>query len=468
MQLLNCEKYRQMAKGSVEDRIAVASENLPYGCSSELYLQLSKDEHPDVRRALAMNPRLGDRCMSSDVCRVLGRLHKDKDSSVRSATQQNPLFTSNCDGGQEMDYTVEPWYGFDVLRADVHCQKTPCHFNRLIGELEAQNVDVVSIQDWRDNICHPDSGSLRDLGFHYIPSKLSWQLDITDTYEEYLNRIPKGNYIERRRKRLRKDNIVFLVMPVEITNPLEDFGYPIYYKQWYEIYKNAMKGKKRGRLIIKEDSPPTHLMAVYAVKDDRPTHNPFHEPNKVLGGILFNASKPGSLSGAYGAFLREPAGLSDVAMAEMVAYAYSRNREIHSVNLGMDTNFYGFHLGTGLYSYKTSLGYSPRPFRTKREYFKVLNDSKFDNPYMFLDFRENTEHSPNAPLRNNIFVKDDKKIYLDSFNAPSGILLHHKDKDYRYHTQAKKGVFFQEGSFASDFPNADDLRIGGDLPADKR
>lgn len=447
MSSLDCEKYRQMAKGSVENRIAVASENLPYGCSSELYLKLSKDENPEVRRALATNHHLGDRSMGADVCRVLGRLHKDADSSVRFATQGNPWFNNECDGEHEMDYTIEPWYGFDVLRAAVHCSKTTCNFNRLIGELEAQNADVVSIQDWKEDC----PGTLRELGFHYIPSKVSWQLDITDTYEDYLTKIKKGNYIERRKNRLRKDNIIFIVMPVEASNPLEDLGYPIYYKQWYEIYKDAMQQKKRGRLIIKEDAPPTHLMAVYAVKDDRKIHNPFREPNKVLGGILFNANKPGVLSGAYGAFLREPVGLSDVAMAEMVAYAYSKH--MSTVNLGMDTNFYGFHLGTGLYSYKTSHGYSPRPFSHKKEYFKVLNDTKFDNPYMFLDHAPFEDMERSQQLRNNIFVKGDKKIYLDMFDAPDGILIHHDDKEHRLYHPYNSGDFFQNDAFASDYPH---------------
>ena len=403
MPMLTCEKYRQMAKGSLDDRLAVASENVPNECASEISLALSKDESPQVREALASNKNMG----FASVCRVLGRLTKDKDDSVRKAAERNPLFTGLCDGQHKMDYVITPWYDFDVMRADARCRRG-CNYQRLVGELEAQDVDVVSVKDWKET----DASSLKELGFDFIPEKISWYLNARfyGSFDKYLDCIKKGAYIKRYINRLAKDNISFVIQNVSDDAKL--------YDQWYAIYKDTMEHKKRGRLIVKEQ--PSHLKALYAVKDN----------DKVLGGILFN-DRPGMVSGAYGAFLRSPSGLSTTAMAKLVEHAIIVDSD---ANLGMDTNLYGFHLNTGLYSFKTSLGYKPRPYKgADREYFKVLNDKKFEDPYMYLSYPSYADNpDANSELQNNIFVRNADKLMLEPFDAPDGITVHHNGKKHRY------------------------------------
>jgi hypothetical protein len=436
MTMLACEKYRQMVKGGVQDRLAVATSTLPDECASELFLVLSKDSIPDVRAKVASNQSIP----KDSICRVLGRLHKDKAIYVRNSVRDNIRFNTECDGGHEMDYIIEPWYGFDVIRADAHC-KNGCNYQRLIGELEVQDVAVVSIHDWKAT----DHRTLKDLGFDFIPTKITWQLNMSEynNFDEYLDTVKKGDYIRHRLKRFEKENIYYLVREVNDRGE----GDKNYYKQWYALYRGAMESKKRGRLIIKENEVPRHLTAIYAVKDG----------DTVLGGILFNKSKPNVISGAYGAFVRQPVGLSDVAMAMLAQHALSYGGDelnlpyrigvIPTINLGMDTNFYGFHLGTGLYSFKKSLGYVPRQFRDKKEYFKVLDDRKFDNPYMYLGFpphvEETDEDFHSFGLENNIFIKGDAKISLEQFNAPEGIRITHNGEK-QGHFFPKKDEFFQK------------------------
>lgn len=431
MQMLGCEKYRQMAKGDLADRLAVAVDvNIPKECATEIYLTLTKDESSDVRQALAAN----DKMVGDGICRVLGRLSKDKDPDVLHAATQNDLFDDRCDGQRKMDYTIAPWYGFDVMRADVRCD-SGCNYQRLIGELEAQGVDVVSVASWMKN----QANSLRELGFDFIPHKISWQLQATfyGTFDKYLDSIKKGNYISHRMRRLAKEEISFVMRPVTKG---ED-----YYEQWHSLYTETMTAKKRGRLVVKEETTPMEHTGLYAVKD-----------GKVLGGILFklkpspNSSQPGLISGSYGTFIRNPPGLYDVAMAKMVEYAIQQKS---NVNLGIDTNFYGFHLSTGLYSFKTSLGYKPYPSRLTstsyvNQYFKVLNEEKFDDPYMYLGFPSYVDVSahlpPNTALQNNIFIKSKDKLPLEPFNAPDGVIVHHNGKSHRYQV-VEETDYFQGG-----------------------
>ena len=404
--MLSCEKYRQMAKGTVADRLAVAMSTLPDACASELFLILSKDSIPDVRAKVAYNPSIP----KDSICRVLGRLHKDKATSVRNAVRDNIRFNTECDGEYEMNYSTEPWYNFDVKRADARCHGG-CNYDRLIGELEAQDVAVVSVLDWKNE----DVNTLHDFGFDYVPAKVSWQIDLSKYHSvgEYLQNIKKGDYIDRRKRRLQKDNITFVEMPVSSSK---------YYNQWYAIYKTTMESKERGRIIVKENSPPEHLTAIYALKGDT-----------VLGGILYN-KRHDVVSAAYGAFLREPVGLTDVALAELIANAIKTGTS--RFTLGMDTNFYGYHLKTGLYSFKTSNGYVPHEFMGKN-FFKVIDDRKFDNPYMYLSF------SHDSGLCNNIFVKGNVKVPLDGFNAPEGIRIHHNGKLHTHYPE--KNEYYQNG-----------------------
>jgi len=406
--MLSCEKYRQMAKGSVADRLAVAMSTLPDACASELFLILSKDSIPDVRAKVASNQSIP----KDSVCRVLGRLHKDKATYVRNSVRDNIRFNTECDGEYEMNYTTEQWYSFDVKRADARCHGG-CNYPRLIGELEAQDVAVVSVLDWKNE----DVNTLHDYGFDYVPAKVSWQIDLSKyhSFAEYLQSIEKGDYVDRRKRRLQKDNITFVEMPLSSSK---------YYNQWYEIYKNTMESKERGRIIVKENSPPEHLTAIYALKDDT-----------VLGGILYN-KRLDVVSAAYGAFLRHPVGLTDVALAELIENAIKTGKK--RFTLGMDTNFYGYHLKTGLYSFKTSNGYTPHEFMGKN-FFKVIDDKKFDNPYMYLSF----SHFNDPGLRNNIFIKGDKKVSLDVFNAPEGVRIHHEGKTFSHYPE--KDEYYQDG-----------------------
>ena len=438
-----------MAKGPLAERLAVASQRLPMACASELFLTLSKDEHPDVRRAVAENKSIP----SDSVCRVYGRLHKDKERPIVDAIGKSMRFKLECDGDKEMDYTIEQWYGFDVKRADAHC-KGGCNYNRLIGELEAQDVGVVSVHDWKHN--NDELLTFKELGFKFIPAKVSWQMEVDsfkpDAFEEYLSKIKKGDYVRRYMKKFNEEGIIYVTRDV---NETQDNDLALY-KQWYAIYHEAMAGKKRGRFIIKPDEPPRHLTAIYALDKD----------NKVLGGILFNARRPDIISGGYGAFRRGPSGLSDVGMVKMVEYAIQNHHRY--INLGMDTNFYGFHLGTGLYAFKTSLGYTPHALggnKGKHEYFRVIDDSKFDNPYMFLsyqydfeDYQEKYDHTVFAGgemrLENNVFVKDDSKVYVKQFNAPEGIVMHYKGQEFERHAYQMaidEVEFFQSGGFALDY-----------------
>jgi hypothetical protein len=385
---LTCEQIRIKLNGTVEDRVDVAKLKLPDECACEVFEELSKDPERLVRFNLSKNVEIPDNCS----CEIFGRLSKDRDSGVRTFTMINDRFRMHC-GGMP-DSKIVKWHGFDVEREEIDC-KMKCNIPVLNGQLSADtDTDVISIINMRDET----KGFLEREGFIEKPKNITWYRNL-DSVDEYIKDTKKGRDIRRALNSLEKGKInedVKIIFDKGLQN--EE-----YYRQWYKIYKKNMESFKRGRVVIKETEYPKKFTAMYAVKN-----------GKVIGGRLFNEHSE-SNSIAYSAFEKEHKWLDEIAYAKIIDYTLSQNKK--KLFLGIDTNFYGYHLSPGVYKSKILFGFTPRGYEAKgKEMFLVKRNDKFDDMYMFLS----TDGRNMDKLKNNIFIKGKKEIDTEDYFAPHG------------------------------------------------
>lgn len=384
-----CEQAKEKLSGTVNDRVELAKSTLPDECACVVFDDLSKDKDRFVRFTLSKNTELPNACD----CEIFGRLSKDRDSGVRTFTGINKQFREHCGGIP--DTKQSKWYNFDVELEEINC-KRKCNIDVLNGQLSADtDTDVISIINTTDKT----KEFLESKGFIEKPVRLTWYRTL-DSLDEYIRDVKKGRDIRRGLNSLEKgkrNEDVEIVFDVGLKN--EDN-----YRQWYEVYKNNLGAMKRGRIVLKEFDFPRHMTAMYAIKDGR-----------VIGGRLFNEFTT-SNSIAYSAFEKGHKFLDEIAYAKIIEYTLNQNKR--KLNLGVDTNFYGYHMSPGVYKSKTLFGFTPMGHEPKgKEMFLVRRDNKFDDAYMFLS----TDGRDMEKLKNNIFVKGKKEFDTDNYFAPHGI-----------------------------------------------
>jgi len=335
-------------------------------------------------------------------CRVLGILSQDRDNDVKKQVLNNIYFLNGCKGKTPLNADFENWLGFGAKKATIYCSNN-CNPDRIIGEMETQNVDIVSVKDF-NNI---EQQELQHKGFIFSPEKLLWELKLPKSADRYLGSIKKGGFMRRRDRWLKNRGIKFV-----IDEKLRDEKL---LQKWYNLYKKSMETKQRGKEHItwNDLQNKKHLTAIYAV-----------ENNDVLGGILMAENKYSPITGhyssaGYGTFSRKYPGISDVLYLRMVERSIEKGVDV--LTLGMDTNFYGYHLSPGLYRYKRRTGFIPRPLKIKKYHLlKVLNPEHFDNPYMFIE----TNPMHNLAV-NNVFIRNGEDIDLEGFEGKDGMKVHH-------------------------------------------
>lgn len=388
---LTCSQINKKLNGSVEDRVQIAEMNdIPEDCACDVFNRLSQDENRLVRFNLSKNTQLPDSCS----CEIFGRLSNDKDSGVRTFTKINDKFRMHCGGLPEIKN--KKWHGFDVERQEINC-KQKCNIDVLKGRLSVKDTDedVISVVETRKET----KEFLESEGFIEKPAFVSWYRNLS-SLDNYTKEVKKGRDIRRGLNSLeegKRNADIEFVFDKGLEN--ED-----YYHQWYQIYKKSMEKRERGRVVLKESEYPKRFTALYAVKD-----------GKVIGGRMMN-EKTNYNSIAYSAFKRDHKYLDEIAYAKIVDYTLNQNKK--RLHLGIDTNFYGYHMPPGIYKSKTLFGFQPTGYVPKgREHFLVRKDDKFGDLYMFLS----TDRREMPQLKNNIFVKGDKKVKKEDYPAPHGV-----------------------------------------------
>ncbi len=354
----------------------------------------------EERKKIASKTDIPESCM----CRVAGYLLKDKNKEVTTTLKKNNTLYTECNLEQENTYQIEEWLDADAKKATVDCSQSTCDIpERITGELEAEGVDIISLKNTNTG----ENEILKKDNYIFAPEKLLWYKHTPHSIEEHLNEIKKGKYIKKQLKKLNKKNIDF-IFDEKLTNPeLID--------KWYDLYEETVLKKERGKQRVDKEKLKhrSDLTGMYMMED-----------NELLAGILLEENKRAEQgrynSAAYGAFSRKYPGISDVMYYKLIEKALEDGVDL--TTLGMDTNFYGYHLSNGLYKFKTSHGFTVRPYRIRNSFhhLKILNPEKFENPFCFIE----TDYGKKKKAINNVFLRDDGRIRMENYHAKDGMKLY--------------------------------------------
>jgi len=403
-----------LASGSDKEKIQVASKtDIPDSCSCDIFLKLSEDKSDDVRLETAKNTNIPDACM----CRIAGRLNKDKNLHVIGNISKNQNARESCKIQKDINCKFEQWNDFDAKKATIDCFNSYCENpDRIIGEMEAQDVDIVSIKNPHNQ---EERDKLERKGFVFAPEKVLWYKYTPKTLDEYLSSIKKGKYIKKNLRKLEEKGIKFKYdIGTKDMKLLDD---------WYKLYEESVINRERGikRVSKKNLQERSDMNALYM----------FDKDDELLAGIMLQEGKSNQKgtynSAAYGAFSRKYPGITDVMYYKLIERAIEK--DMKATNLGIDTNFYGYQLKNTLYKFKNSVGFTPRPYRIKNyHHLKVINPDKFDNPFCFIE----TDFKTHSKAINNVFLRGDERIRMENYNAKDGMKLYLDDK-------LKKTTYFQ-------------------------
>lgn len=352
----------------------------------KLISKLASSPNVRVRLTLTKNPNLSER--------IYGMLLNDPVPDVRHSVVMNYERRFPTPFVQE-----ERWLGFDAIKKTIDCDQPNLEVIKGIMDAEKRNKDdIISVINYNT----PIRNYLLGLGFFETPNKVSWRRKVTSV-KDYAESIKKGRDIRRGLNSLeigkRNQDIKFFWDKGLSREEL--------YRQWYnDIYTKELGKKRRGKpsSLLSQDYPPDQHIGLYAEKK-----------GKLVGGRLIKQFSS-TLSASYDAFDKEAGKyLGEIAYAKMMEEALRQGKTV--LSLGQDTNFYGYHLGAGIYKSKVSFGFKPRAIKAKgSQMIKVLNPNKFENPYMFLSFVNGSE-----ALRNNIFVRGGLRVNPADYTAPGGV-----------------------------------------------
>lgn len=233
------------------------------------------------------------------------------------------------------------------------------------------------------------------------PLKIAWRKTLTD------NPIIEQIDSKRAQKQIISDTskLTKLGIAIKIIEELDVKTF----SEWLELYKKIISAKEKGHIGIDEKYLEKKREAGKQVKGIFA-----YQEGKMVGGELFSEVK-GVLGIGYGIgerFEELNGGLTLLMDFEFIKYAQKHGYK--EVSFGQDTNLYGTDLSTGLITYKSKLGFTPRV--ANKTYFVSThfpNFGKLSDPIMF--FAEDT----NNKLK--LIVIHNKEIDKNNILAPKGI-----------------------------------------------
>jgi len=350
--------------------------------------QFADSNNIQDRIALANNPNI------TDV--IYGMLLNDPSDDVKiEVLKQEKKFP-------KVRIHKERWKGFDAIRKHVSNPNYGTMAGILRNELKL-NDDIIVVTKYDATV----KKFLTEQGFFEVPSRVTWTRPVQDI-ETYIKSIKKGRDIRRALNSLqegKRNEDLELYWDRDMQD--QDL-----YKSWYrDVYEKTLTSKPRGRPSDKLSGifPPKKHTGFYIKKDD-----------KLLGGRLLK-DLGDRYSASYSAFTRDSKYLDELAYAKMMIEAKEKGKS--KINLGIDTNFYGYHLSPGIYKSKSLYGFTPKPYESAgrgcsnvtipKEMIKILRYEKFDDPFMFLSYGGDG-------LVNNIFIRN-VQINPSDYEAPGGV-----------------------------------------------
>lgn len=183
------------------------------------------------------------------------------------------------------------------------------------------------------------------------PVKVTWRAyldNISDPKTESTDSAYKIIKSEKLRKNLKRleGQLTQLGLRVEVQ---KDLRYDIFLN-WLDIYKEVLDGKKEGRIKIDQSWLDKKQ------KEGKTAFGVFLYNNDVLLGGNIGVLREGTMTVGYGVLLPFDTKFNLGAFVDFVCIKLGLDWGYKLVSFGQDTNLYGAHLSTGLFSHKARLG----------------------------------------------------------------------------------------------------------------
>jgi hypothetical protein len=254
-----------------------------------------------------------------------------------------------------------------------------------------KNIDII-------NIISPSKkliSKLKKDDFFYKPLKISWIMDTPKDEESYLSSLKRN-----RRKRILK---AFRECEKQGINILIE--YPLKkntFEEWLDLYETHLSEKEKGIIKINKDwiNIKKDVVGILARKN-----------NELMGGIIAKKIyEKDMLEIAYSAFNKDYSklGINDYLNVKTISLAAESG--FKCIKRGRDTNLYGYHLSTGLYLFKKSLGFKIIPAKEKLDILtKINNFNKFEDQIFFVSYNK-------KGFEGNLIIKN-KETNTEEFEA---------------------------------------------------
>ncbi len=232
------------------------------------------------------------------------------------------------------------------------------------------------------------------------PHKIAWRKSIDDRpISEQIRSVKSQKHIKYDLEKIKS-------LGIEIKE-VEEISQDLY-DEWLKLYEKIISSKEGGKPVIGAD------WLVKKQKEDKKVAGIFaYKENVLIGGdLVFEVN--GRLGAGYGIAERQNSLRGGLGL--LLDYFFlvrAQKKGFKEVSFGQDTNLYGADLSTGLFQYKSKLGFTPYPANKAywtTTYFR--NFERFSDLIIFL--------TGEASLTLNVIHKDpgfDKSQIL----VPEGI-----------------------------------------------
>jgi hypothetical protein len=297
---------------------------------------------------------------------------------------------------------VENWLGFDATKAVFDLRSESVDDVEQFLHANRQNIDVASVLNYSSH----SKSRLTELGFFEAPIKITWRRNV-ESIKDYIKSVKKGRDIKRGLN-LIEEGKRYSDVEFKIDRGLTNDDW---YQKWFrDFYVTKLGEKPRPRFNLQEK--PSGHTGFYAFKG-----------NDLVGGRLVKDIGD-RFSASFSVFNKRPRYLNDIAYAKMMEEAVRTGKR--EVSLGVDINFYGYHLSIGTMRSKVLFGFEPYYYpQAGKNFFRVLKTSKFNNPFMFFSFLNNTDS-----LINNIFLRQGIFFDKSDYTTSNGVRMISIDNGY--------------------------------------
>lgn len=203
------------------------------------------------------------------------------------------------------------------------------------------------------------------------PQKISWRAHL-DNLSDPIQVVKSKKLRKSLAKWERQLSSVGLTVSVSQDLTDEEF------EEFLVLYRKLVGQKQRANIALssswleKKREQGKNVGAIFVYKGE-----------KLLGGNLVIFGQKWLIVG-YGV-ARKIENLNLGALLDYLTIKYGSEKGYKTVSFGRDTNLYGFHLSTGLFSYKARLGLTPEPNKKAGVVTtKFLSFEKFDERVLFL------------------------------------------------------------------------------------